>query len=121
VLLQGGELPLQEVGVENLTLLPSGPQPANPADLIGSRKMEDLIARVKGLAEFVLFDAPPVVTVTDAALLAARLDGVLLVLSAGQTRRDHAARAKELLEKVNSKIVGAVLNNVARDTSLAGY
>ena len=68
-----------------------------------------------------LFDAPPVITVTDAALLASKLDGVLLVLAAGNTRRDHAARAKELLEKVNIHIVGAILNNAPHDSSLGGY
>lgn len=121
VLLEEGELLLQDVGVENLSVLPSGPQPANPADLIGSRRMEVLLERFKKEAEFVLFDAPPVITVTDATLLALKLDGVLLVLSAGNTRRDHATRAKELLEKVNINVIGAVLNNAPRDSSLGGY
>jgi non-specific protein-tyrosine kinase len=69
----------------------------------------------------VLFDAPPVIAVTDAALLASKLDGVLLVVSAGQTKREHAQRAKELLQKINVRIVGAVLTNAAVDRSIRSY
>lgn len=113
--------PLADVGIENLAVLPSGPLPPNPADLLGSRRMEEVIAALKSRADLVLFDAPPVVAVTDAALLASKLDGVLLVVEAGGTRRDHAQRAKEILEKVNLRIVGAVLNNAPVDASLGGY
>jgi non-specific protein-tyrosine kinase len=69
----------------------------------------------------VLFDAPPVIAVTDAALLASKLDGVLLVLSAGRTQRDHAQRAKDLLEKIHIRIVGTVLTNAAVDRRLSAY
>ena len=64
----------------------------------------------------VLFDAPPLLAVSDAALLAASLDGALLAVRAGHTRRDHAQRAKELLEKIGVRVVGAVLTNAAGDT-----
>ena len=70
-------------------------------------------AELAGQADLVLFDAPPVVAVSDASVLATKVDGVLLVLNAGQTKRDYARRAKEALEKVNAHIVGVVLNNVA--------
>ena len=83
--------------------------------------MEALISRLRGEAEFVLFDAPPVLAVTDAALLAAHMDGVLLVLNAGQTRRDHAERARELLERVRARVIGAVLNNAPVDASISAY
>ena len=66
-------------------------------------------------------DAPPVVAVSDASVLAAKVDGVLLVLKAGQTKRDYARQAKETLEKVNAHIVGAVLNNVAADAAMQRY
>ncbi|HEC21471.1 MAG TPA: polysaccharide biosynthesis tyrosine autokinase [Chloroflexi bacterium] len=112
--------PLVDVGVENLRLLPSGPLPSYPADLLGSPRMDVIIERLRAEAEMVLFDAPPVIAVTDATLLAAKLDGVLLVLRAGGTRREHAEQAKELLERVNIRIVGAVLTN-AETAQMGGY
>lgn len=113
--------PLADVGIENLALLLAGPVPPNPADLLGSRRMEEAVAALKGRADIVLFDAPPVIAVTDAALLASKLDGVLLVVEAGSTRREHAQRAKEMLQKVNIRIVGAVLSNAPVDARLGGY
>lgn len=118
----GGQPPLvAATGVSDLWILPSGPLPPIPADLISSRKMDEAIATLKPLADIVLFDAPPVVSVTDAALLASRLDGVLLVLKAGQSRRDHTAQAKELLDKIKVRVVGTVLTNAATDSSMKGY
>lgn len=120
--LEGIDLPLVAApGIPDLWILPSGPLPPIPADLISSRKMDTAIAALKPHADIVLFDAPPVVSVTDAALLASRLDGVLLVLSAGHTRRDHTAQAKELLDKIKVRIVGTVLMNAATDSSMKGY
>jgi non-specific protein-tyrosine kinase len=113
--------PLIDVGVDNLWLVPSGPLPPNPADILGSRKMEQVIAALKARADVVLFDAPPVVVVTDAAVLGTKVDGVLLVVCAGRTRREHTQRAKELLERVHVRIVGAVLNDAPRDIVLGGY
>ena len=113
--------PLMTSGVDNLAILPSGPLPPNPADLLGSRRMEEVIAALRARAEVVLFDAPPVVAVTDAAVLGTKVDGVLLVISAGRTRRDHAQRARELLERVHIRLVGTVLTNARLDTSLGSY
>jgi len=113
--------PLINAGVDNLWLVPSGPLPPNPADILGSRKMEEVIAALKARADVVLFDAPPVIAVTDAAVLGIKVDGVLLVVCAGRTRREHAQRARELLERVHVRIVGAVLNNAPRDITLGGY
>ena len=73
------------------------------------------------MADIVLFDAPPVIAVTDAAVLGAKADGVLLVINAGQTRRDHAERAKELLEKAKVRIIGVTLTNAPKDSSLGDY
>ncbi len=113
--------PLIDVGVENLQLVPSGPLPPNPADILGSRKMETAIATLKAQADIVLFDAPPIIAVTDAAVLGTKVDGVLLVVHAGRTRREHAQRAKDLLERVHVRIVGAVLSDAPRDVVLGGY
>ena len=113
--------PVIETSVEGLTLLPSGPLPPNPADLLGSQRMDKVINALKAQAEIVLFDAPPILAVTDAVLLGAKVDGVLLVVRAGRTRRDHAGRAKEALERVGVRLVGAVLDNASRAAVSAGY
>jgi capsular exopolysaccharide synthesis family protein len=113
--------PLRETAVPGLWLLPSGPLPPNPSELLGSRRMEEIIDVLSQRADIVLFDAPPIIAVTDAAVLSSKVDGVLLVINAGGTKRDHAQSAKALLEKVNAHLVGAVLNNVKIDTSLHRY
>lgn len=114
-------LPLQPTPVAGLHLLPSGPLPPRPADLLGSRRMEAIIERLRAEADIVLFDTPPVTAVTDAAVLATRTDGVLLVLQAGRTRRDRAREARRLLEKVKANIVGVVLNNARLETGYSYY
>jgi non-specific protein-tyrosine kinase len=112
ILEQGeGELPIQATAVPGLSLLASGPLPPRPADLLGSRRMVALLERMRASADIVLIDTPPVVAVTDAAVLAPQVDGVLLVLQAGHTRRDRAREARQILEKVKAHIIGVVLNN----------
>ena len=113
--------PLQETAVDNLWLLSSGTLPPNPADLLGTKRVDQVIATLQEQADIVLFDAPPVVAVTDAAVLGAKVDGVLLVVSAGKTRRDHAERAKEMLEKAKVRIVGATLTNVPKSNTMGNY
>ncbi|HLV36412.1 MAG TPA: CpsD/CapB family tyrosine-protein kinase [Spirillospora sp.] len=113
--------PLVDVGVENLQVLPSGPLPQVPADILGSQRMTEIIGVLKARASYVLFDSPPVLAVTDAALLSAKLDGVLLVVRAGHTRREHAVRAKEALERVHARIIGAVLSNAPRENATGYY
>lgn len=113
--------PLASTSVENLQLLPSGPLPPAPADLLGSQRMDEIIGLLKARASYILFDSPPVLAVTDATLLGSRLDGVLLVARAGHTRRDHTARAKEALERVHVRIVGAVLSNAPRERGTGYY
>jgi non-specific protein-tyrosine kinase len=115
------EPPLQPTGIANLQLLASGPLPPNPSELLGSRRMTEIIAGLVERADVVLFDAPPVIAVTDAAVLASRVDGVLLVIYAGKTRREHVEKARALLDKVNARIVGTVLTNVRPDASLQYY
>jgi len=115
------KLPLQDTGVEGLQLLTSGPLPQNPSVLLGSTPMEEVIAALTERADLVLFDAPPVIVVTDAALLAARVDGVLLVLRAGGTQREHVERAKALLEKTGARLVGAMLTHARLDSSMSSY
>jgi capsular exopolysaccharide synthesis family protein len=113
--------PLLTTSVENLSLLASGPKPPNPADLLGSKKVDQLIINMTKQFDFVLFNAPPVVAVTDATILGAKVDGVLLVIKAGKTRRDHAEKAKEMLEQAHVRVVGAALTNAPKDSSLGDY
>ena len=121
VMEEGGELPLQQTAVDNLWLLSSGPKPPNPADMLGALRMEQIIAQLAERAEMVLFDAPPVMAASDATILGAKTDGVLLVVQAGKTRRDHSERARQVLEKAGVRIVGAALTNAPKDGSMGEY
>ncbi|MBP6786179.1 MAG: CpsD/CapB family tyrosine-protein kinase [Candidatus Promineofilum sp.] len=118
---EAGDLPLQKTAVDNLWLLSSGPKPPNPADMLGALRMEQIIAQLAEQADMVLFDAPPVMAASDAAILGAKTDGVLLVVQAGKTRRDHSERAREVLEKAGVRIVGAALTNAPKDGSMGEY
>lgn len=113
--------PLQPTSVDNLSLLASGAKPPNPADMLGSKKVDQLIASMTEQFDFVLFNAPPVVAVTDATILGVKVDGVLLVITAGKTRRDHAEKAKEMLEKAHVRLIGVALTNAPKDSSLGDY
>ncbi len=113
--------PLLATGVDNLRLLPSGPLPPNPADFLGSARFERTIGALLTEADLLLFDAPPAIAVADAAVLARRVDGVLLVLEAGRTKRDHALKAKAQLEKVGANLLGVVLNGVKPDANIYAY
>lgn len=115
------DAPLQATAVDNLWLLATGAKPPNPADLLGAKKVDQIIARLQEEADIILFDAPPVIAVTDAAILGTKVDGVLLVIQAGKTKRDHAERAKETLEKARVRIVGATLTNAPKDSAMSGY
>ena len=113
--------PLQETCVPNLFLLTTGTLPPNPSELLASRRMSEVIAALQSHADMILFDAPPIIAVTDAAVLASKVDAVLLVISAGRTKREHAKKARALLEKVNARLIGTVLNNVKGETSMYRY
>lgn len=103
---------IQQTGVQNLELLPSGPIPPNPAEILGSRRMLELLQELSGKYEVILLDTPPLIAVTDAAVLSVNADGVILVVSVGQAERDMVLKAKGLLDKVNARVLGVVLNRV---------
>lgn len=108
-------LPLQPTDVDGLRVLTSGPIPPNPAELLGTRRMAALIEALSADADLVIFAAPPVVAVTDAAVLAPNLDGTLLVLEAGRSRRDRTQRARDLLTQVGAEVIGVVLTGAERE------
>jgi len=96
--------------VDELYVIPSGPIPPNPSELLGTAQMGDLIKRLRGAYDVVLMDAPPVIAVTDAVLLAPQADSVLLVLKAGTTRIEVALEARNALQNAGAKSIGVVLN-----------
>jgi len=104
---------LQPVQVEGLEVLPAGELPPNPAELLGSRRMRELLDLLSQRADIVLLDSPPVLPVTDAAVLAREMDGVLLVVDSGHTRRGAVQQAIESLRQVGANVIGVVLNKVA--------
>ena len=110
---------IQPTRVENLRVLTSGALPPNPTELLGSPRMEALIQELKGQADVVLFDSPAALALTDAVLLAKQVDGVLLVVKAGATRRGAARQAVENLAKVRADLLGVILNRFA--AGAAGY
>jgi succinoglycan biosynthesis transport protein ExoP len=111
---------LQETGVENLRVLTSGPLPPNPSELLGSQRMHHLIEQLEREADVVIFDTPPALPVTDAAVLATQTDGVLVVADAGKTRRSVAQQAVENLRNVGANLLGAAVNRLSPRRS-GGY
>jgi Mrp family chromosome partitioning ATPase len=103
------QLPLAATGVPGLSLLPAGPVPENPAALLGAGRLRALLDRLLDTADVVLLDVPPLVAVADGALIAVHTDGVLLVASAGRTRRDQLARARGMLDNVGATVLGVAL------------
>jgi capsular exopolysaccharide synthesis family protein len=99
-------------GVPNLTFLAAGHIPPNPAELLGSKKYAELLADLRSKYDWIVIDAPPVMPVTDAALVANRAQGVLFVVGSEMTPRQNAVTAIEQLKNANARFVGVVLNRV---------
>ncbi len=116
-----GKLPLQDSGIESLKVLTGGQQAPNPADLLGSSAMQQLLAQLKSEFDMLIFNAPPINAVSDATVLGSRLDGALLVINSGNTNRDQATQAKETLAKANVRIIGATLINAESEAGFGEY
>jgi capsular exopolysaccharide synthesis family protein len=95
-----------------LYLLPSGPIPPNPAELIGSEQMATLLKMLQNRFTHVVVDSPPIASFTDGVLIASMVDGVILVVNAGRSSRQVVRRARQMLQEIGAKIFGSVLNNV---------
>lgn len=95
-----------------LHLLPSGPVPPNPAELIGSEQMASLLKKLQNNFTHVVIDSPPIASFTDGVLIASMVDGVILVVHAGKSSRQVVKRSKQLLNDIGAKVLGVVLNNV---------
>lgn len=106
----------------NLMVLPCGPIPPNPAELLQTERFVALVRMLTENFDRVLFDSPPLLAVTDAAIMSRVVDGTLLIARAGRTARDAFARAKRHVDAVNAHVVGAVLNDInVRSASYSGY
>ena len=112
---------LKDTGIENLQVITSGPLPPNPSEMLSSQRMVDLMQQLKEMADVVIFDSPPVLAVTDAAVLSSRVDGVILVTLAKRTRRNAARQAMERLQHVGGNVLGSVLNQVSRRGDRSHY
>lgn len=110
---------IQPTEVPNLSVILSGPIPPNPSELLASDRMKHLIKELRGRFAFVIFDSPPILAVTDAVVLAALADGVVLTVHGGQTPRELVQRSAEKLRQANIPVLGAILNNL--DLKQYGY
>jgi len=105
----------------NLDVLPSGPFPPNPSELLNSKKMQQLLRHFEGTYTHIILDSPPILAVTDSAILATHTDGMVLVLRSGATEQRAAERAVDQVRRVGVRVFGAVLNEVASSTVEESY
>jgi len=112
---------LQPWGNSPLTILTSGALPPNPSELLSSAQMNELIGALRSRADIVLIDAPPLLPVTDAAVLARECDGAIVVVRQGKTTREQVTRALEALHSVGARVLGTVLNMAASGGKAHGY
>jgi capsular exopolysaccharide synthesis family protein len=96
----------------NLFILPAGTPPPNPAELLASSAMRDILGRLCEQYDHIVVDTPPTLSVTDAVVLSPRADAVVLVIRSGQTTKQALRRARDILAQVNAKVVGVLLNAV---------
>jgi succinoglycan biosynthesis transport protein ExoP len=110
---------IQHPAIPNLSAIPTGPLPPNPADLLSSHKLTDAIAELRTKFKFIVIDSPPIMAATDAVILSVRADGVLLVVRSGETPKEAFTRTRDLLLSVKCHLLGVVLNAV--DSSAPDY
>jgi capsular exopolysaccharide synthesis family protein len=103
---------IRQTGVPNLYIIPAGPQPPNAAELIGSERMSRLFKLLEDEFQYIVIDSPPVLSVTDAQILAKQVDGVVLVIYGGKTPRDAARKAIQQLSTVGGKVLGGMVNKI---------
>jgi len=102
---------VHQTDIPNLLVLTSGPIPPNPSELLGSKNMDELLQTMYDNFDFIVFDTPPTLAVTDAQVLSNKAEATILVVSSGTTDRNAAQKAKELLTNAKAKLLGVILNN----------
>jgi capsular exopolysaccharide synthesis family protein len=115
------EKALQPTSIANLQILASGPIPPNPAELLNSRAMEQVQELLKDQADMIIFDSPPCLSVADAQVLAANVDGLIYVVQLGSTRKSALRHGAELLRQAHARVLGIVYNKVQMDGSRGDY
>jgi len=114
-------LPIRKTELPTLDLLPAGNKPPNPAELLGSSRMDDFLSVVKEYYDIVIFDAPPVLGLADSVVLGTKVDGILLVVSAQQVSQEAVRETAKRFRLVRAPVVGAILNQVSADSTAYGY
>lgn len=112
---------IRATAINDLYVITSGPIPPNPAEILGSSKMQKFIKVLSEQFDLLIFDAPPVNTVTDTQVLATQVDGVILVVPQGIAQKSGVQHAKEMLEMVHANILGTVMNRVTERNSSSYY
>ncbi|GMV43292.1 MAG: hypothetical protein AMXMBFR64_50080 [Myxococcales bacterium] len=107
--------------VPGLDLIPCGPCPPNPAELLHTERFRELIAELEQHYETIIFDSPPIIAVTDAIVIGTQVDGVVLVAKSGKTTKETLLHARNSLAAVNARILGCVLNDLDLDSGRYGY
>ncbi len=105
--------------IPNLSAIPTGPLPPNPADLLSSHRLADAITELRTKFKFIVIDTPPVMAATDAVILSVKADGVVMVVRSGETPKEAFTRTRDLLMSVKCRLLGVVLNAV--DSSAPDY
>ncbi|MFA5156308.1 MAG: CpsD/CapB family tyrosine-protein kinase [Candidatus Omnitrophota bacterium] len=100
------------IGIDNLIILPAGKIPHNPSELLGSQKMKNLLSLLKEKYDYVIFDTPPIIPVTDAGLLGAQTDGVIMVVKAEKTQKGIIKHSEQLILQSQAKLIGYILTNI---------
>jgi len=118
--LEAGEV-IKDTPIENLTVMTAGPRTQNPAELLTSPKFEELLALLRDQFDFVVVDTPPLMAVTDASVVAPRVDGVVLTLRITKRARANSRRAAEMLDAVGANVLGVVVNGIAHRQGAYGY
>lgn len=111
----------QNTIIDNLYLLTSGPIPVNPSELLSSDAMQSLISIARQEFDIVLIDTPPILAVTDSAIVSAWCDAVVIVAAAGKVKRYHLKKAVEQMSHVNANMIGIVLNQANRNDQEVFY
>lgn len=112
---------IQKTDIENVYVMSAGPIPPNPAELLGYRKMDEVLLEAYKMFDIVLIDTPPVMAVTDAQILANKCDGVVLVARSEKTEKDKLIKVKQILDKASGKLLGVILNDKREEQESYGY
>lgn len=112
---------IQSTSISNLDIIPSGPAPNRPSELLGSQELDELLKQMKNHYDLILIDSPPVLVVSDAQIIVSRSDGVIMVVRAGKTRSQDALKVKAYLKHIKANLLGVVLNDVKHKSQRQFY